>query len=195
MTQIAERAAEIDGQILENERELTQKRTVIESYQRERVRAEELGDRRDEQEARLAAMQEKHDILVKTRELLSAAKDRLSEKYIGPTNESFRKYMKLIDPALTDISVDTAFNLTRTDKGATRIQDSYSKGTRDAMTLALRLALGDSLYEGELPPMIFDDPYSSLDDTRTKRAREALKLLADERQILYFTCSGSREIK
>ena len=52
----------------------------------------------------------------------------------------------------------------------------------------------DSLYEGELPFLVLDDPFISYDDERGARARRLLSAIAKERQILYFTCSDSRDI-
>ena len=40
--------------------------------------------------------------------------------------------------------------------------------------------------------MILDDPFVNLDDTRTKEALELLRVLSQDRQILYLTCNSSR---
>jgi uncharacterized protein YhaN len=186
------KAATLDAELIECERALVQKRSEAERYSAQISRKDEITDIRDEYELKLDAMQNKYDLLIKTKELLTKAKDALNAKYIGPTRKGFERYMTMLDGECTDISVDTSFAVTKTDNGMTRIQDCYSKGTRDAMTLAVRLALCDTLYGDEQPPLILDDPYCSFDDRRIKEAIEILKKLSANRQILYFTCSGSR---
>ena len=54
------------------------------------------------------------------------------------------------------------------------------------------LALVDAMYQAEKPFLILDDPFVNLDDGHTKQALELLAELAQNRQILYLTCSTSR---
>jgi uncharacterized protein YhaN len=91
--------------------------------------------------------------------------------------------------------MDTSFTVKRDDMGAARETAFYSRGTKELYSLAIRLSLSDALYEGELPPVILDDPFTSFDDPHTEKALSLVKKLAEDRQILYFTCSKSRKIK
>ena len=47
-----------------------------------------------------------------------------------------------------------------------RDTDYMSEGTRDAAYLSLRLALIGYIYNKELPPLVFDEAFSRLDDRR-----------------------------
>jgi uncharacterized protein YhaN len=56
----------------------------------------------------------------------------------------------------------------------------------------MHLALTDSLFPGEKPPLILDDPFVNLDEENLCRAKEILNALSQSRQILHLTCHESR---
>ncbi len=58
----------------------------------------------------------------------------------------------------------------------------------------LRMALVDSLFTEEKPPVILDDPFVNLDDDKIPRALQLVKDMSEEKQILYFACHKSREL-
>ncbi|MBR2343567.1 MAG: AAA family ATPase [Clostridia bacterium] len=133
------------------------------------------------------------EIIKKTLDAFEVTHRSMTERYIGKTRDAFNKYASLLS-GFGEYNIDTSFVLTKTDGGKTRAEESYSRGTRDMYALCMRLALSDSLYEGELPPLILDDPFAAFDDGRFAAARALLKKLAKERQIIYFTCSKSRDL-
>ena len=90
--------------------------------------------------------------------------------------------------------MDTDFGITKQEGATTKSIEAYSRGTRDLYNLAARLALVDSLYELEKPPVILDDPFTAFDDKKTYAALKLLKEFSKERQIIYFTCAKSRTI-
>ena len=73
----------------------------------------------------------------------------------------------------------------------TREVDFMSSGTGDAAYLSLRLALIKALFEGDggdLPPVVFDESFSRLDEVRLG---QALKILSSDSfglQTLLCTC-------
>lgn len=140
--------------------------------------------------------QKRLDIIRKTKKYLAAAKDSMTAKYLGKTRAGFEKYRALIDgeDSEREFTLDTSFALTVTEGGATHQHGAYSKGTRELYALATRLALSDSLYDGELPPLILDDPFASLDDRRLAMAQRLVRDLATDRQIIYFSCQKSRNV-
>ena len=63
-----------------------------------------------------------------------------------------------------------------------------SAGTRDVAYLSLRFALIDLLYEGKVPPLIFDESFSRLDDNRYKAMLSVIgEMTARGVQTLLFT--------
>ncbi len=134
------------------------------------------------------------DINKKTQALLKEAKDSLTAKYLSKTKAAFDKYMETIaseEPA--DYVMDTSFGVSRNEKGTLRSTPAYSRGTRDAMLIATRFALVDSLYENEKPFIVLDDPFAYFDDAKLTRSLRVIKKIADQKQVIYFTCQMSRE--
>lgn len=141
-----------------------------------------------------ADLERRFDIINKTRELLDLATKNMTERYIGKTRERLRYYMDIIGETEGELTVDENFTLRHVLRGATHDFECYSRGTRDLYQLALRLALVDSLYPDEAPPIILDDPFIAFDKTHLDGAKEALRRIGAERQIIYFTCSQERAL-
>ena len=64
-----------------------------------------------------------------------------------------------------------------------------SQGTLDLVYLAARLGLVRLVTGDRRPPLVFDDPFVTLDDDRANRALALLKRVADDFQIIYLTTS------
>ena len=64
-----------------------------------------------------------------------------------------------------------------------------SQGTLDLVYLAARLGLVRLVTGDRRPPLVFDDPFVTLDDARAPRALELLKQIAADFQIIYLTTS------
>ena len=178
--------------------ELTGRMAVLE---RELRLAAEETDRRDDivlQIEELEATLEKHmqslEIIKQTSALLKEACDNITSKYLGKTKSGFEEYTRAISGIDGEYSLSTAFEVAKNDKGAPRAAESYSRGVRDAYALAMRFSLIDALYENESPFIILDDPFIALDDAKIERAKQMLKAIAKNKQILYFTCAKSRMI-
>jgi chromosome segregation protein len=62
-----------------------------------------------------------------------------------------------------------------------------SQGTRDQLLLALRLAVLDLLAQEVPLPLVLDDPFAHWDERRLARAREMLRALARERQVVLLS--------
>jgi DNA repair exonuclease SbcCD ATPase subunit len=66
---------------------------------------------------------------------------------------------------------------------------SLSQGTLDLVYLTARLGLVRLVTGDRRPPLVFDDPFVTLDDTRASRALALLKHVASDFQIIYLTTS------
>jgi uncharacterized protein YhaN len=66
---------------------------------------------------------------------------------------------------------------------------SLSQGTLDLVYLTARLGLVRLVTGDRRPPLVFDDPFVTLDDERAGRALALLKQVADDFQIIYLTTS------
>ena len=88
--------------------------------------------------------------------------------------------------------MDASLEVTTEEKGLQRSTESLSSGYRDLVGICLRAALVQAMYREEKPFMVMDDPFTNLDDNKTKRSREFLRKLSSEYQIIYLTCSSYR---
>ena len=66
---------------------------------------------------------------------------------------------------------------------------SLSQGTLDLVYLAARLGLVRLVTGDRRPPLIFDDPFVTLDDDRARRALDLLREIAKDFQVIYLTTS------
>ena len=67
---------------------------------------------------------------------------------------------------------------------------ALSQGTLDVVYLAARLGLVRLVTGDRRPPLVFDDPFVTLDDGRARRALELLRRVADDFQVIYLTTSS-----
>lgn len=91
------------------------------------------------------------------------------------------RYRLNTDPRIAEISiVDNATSETKTAK-------EWSCGLEDQVKLAIKMSVALNLSR-EKPPVILDDVLLTSDSGRKANACKALSLLAEEIQVLYFTC-------
>lgn len=167
---------------------------------------EELRTEQEEQEAalqKLAALKEqqredrvRYSRITMAAALLQKAREAMTARYADPIRESFSGYWEMITGSSSEgIRVDANAAVTVEEMGRQRGTALLSAGYRDLADLCLRFALADAMYRGrqrECPPLILDDPFTNLDDTKTAGALRLLTEAGGKYQIIYFTCSGSR---
>jgi DNA repair exonuclease SbcCD ATPase subunit len=66
---------------------------------------------------------------------------------------------------------------------------ALSQGTLDLVFLVARLGLVRLVTGDRRPPLVFDDPFVTLDDARAARALALLKSVATDFQVIYLTTS------
>ncbi len=77
---------------------------------------------------------------------------------------------------------------------AARADRQLSRGVRDQLVLAVRLALARFLARpGEPLPLLLDDPFAHYDDARFRRGMSALAEEASGHQIILLTCQAERQ--
>jgi exonuclease SbcC len=69
--------------------------------------------------------------------------------------------------------------------------DMLSAGTKDALALALRLAMAGYFIQGSDGFLMMDDPLVDMDPERQEASAAALQSFADGRQLILFTCQPS----
>ena len=188
LSEAVEKAKELAARISLTERDIATARGQLECK-------DEYEMAKDEYEELHRTYQGNYSAIQKAMLYLTEACDNITYKYLGKTKEKFEEYSRLIAGADGEYTLNTSFELMRTERGESHGIDSYSRGIRDLYSLGLRLALIDALYENEAPFIILDDPFIAFDDEKLERAKATLKAISKTKQILYFTCSDSRAIK
>ena len=79
-------------------------------------------------------------------------------------------------------------------QGKTHVLDYYSAGEKELTDFCTRIALIETIFSKEQPPLVLDDPFANLDDKKTERAKKLVKDLSKRYQILYFTCKSDRKL-
>ena len=145
-------------------------------------------------EEELAVARANSNTIANTAQLLEEAKAGLSTRYLADMQTSFSALLKtLMDESAPESVMDTSFKVKLREGGKTQHPESLSQGWRDAVQLCVRLSLAEALYaEGEVPPIILDDPFVNLDERRLEAAKRLLVSLADKYQILYLVCHTER---
>ena len=129
-------------------------------------------------------------------EVLGGANEQLRGRFSPALNERAGELMeRLTQGKYPKVSLDRAFDATVEQAGqlAPRPMLALSQGTADQLYLAVRLAICQLALPEEQPcPLVLDDALTNFDDSRAAAALELLRQLAQQRQILLFTCH-SRE--
>ncbi len=184
---------------LEAEKEEASK--LFSAYREELAKKAEQLDEMDEMRIKLAELTEEQSAekiklegIRNAKIYLEKAKAEVVSRYSAPILESFEKNMRFIDPENhASYRIDTNMQVTVNAEGLQRDSELFSAGYRDLMGFCLRLAFIDAVFTEEKPMLILDDPFTNLDDEKLKKARDLVREIASEYQVLYFTCSASRK--
>ncbi len=148
-----------------------------------------LESRLSELEGHLAQRQEEYDAIDLALSALSAANDALRQRFSPSLNQEAGAVLAALTggqyPVLS-LARDFSAQATRRDGLLPRSTLALSTGTVEQLYLAVRLAI----CRLTLPdaPLVLDDALAAFDDGRMALALDYLKTLAQERQILLFTC-------
>ena len=133
------------------------------------------------------------EILDNVKLFLEKANETLTSKYLSPMTKSFLHYLNLLsNTEFPKIVIDTNLNVNFEQQGAMHNKKFLSTGYRDIVDLCLRFALIDTIFPNEKPTIILDDPFVNLDDKNTKNGLDLIEKIAQEKQIIYFSCHSSR---
>lgn len=171
------------------EEEIAQNETNI-------ARIDLLLDEIGENNELISSYKDKIEVAKLTLEALSSAHLDMEAKYIAPIKNSFISYAKKIYEKIgSNVNMNYDYEIKYDVNGKLRDAKDLSDGERTIMMLALRFAVLDSMYKNHDSVIILDDPFDSLDSIKLKKAVDLIKELANDWQIIYFTCHNSRMIE
>lgn len=139
---------------------------------------------------RLAALTQHYEALGLALDALQQASDALQARFAPPLRQLAGTYLaRLTGTPHRQLELDRQLQVRLQEPGDPVAHSSrcYSAATCDQIWLALRLAIAQLLAPPETP-CILDDALVCFDDARMARALELLRQLAQQRQILLFTC-------
>lgn len=150
------------------------------------------------QETRLVSRQ-KQDAVARlftvqtTAGLLERARDNLDRRYYGALAERFNDYVgSLLKDEGLGVDITGDFDVTVSKNGSPHGVAAYSTGYQDLLDVCMRMALVDTIFEGEQPFIVMDDPFVNLDQDKVAKALRLLVRLSRDRQVVYFCCHPSR---
>ena len=136
---------------------------------------------------------EKLAVIRRTEALIREAARKYGEGHSEQTLSYFKEHLSSLgEERFMRFHLADRFTPTLLEKEGYRSAEALSRAEKDTVTLSRSLALLSAMKIGETPPLLFDDPFLSYDDTRLGSALLALDHLAKEYQIIYLTCSHSR---
>ena len=145
-----------------------------------------------------AELREKHRITLLTAELLEKAEQNQRQRYVAPVRDSFVSYSDAIEKAFGEkVSLDRDYRLFFEKDGERRTEKHMSTGERAVCAFCMRLAFIDNMFRGaEVPFVVMDDPFVTLDGDRMKKTAALIRSLASGggKQMIYFCCHESRII-
>ncbi len=132
----------------------------------------------------------KYNAIVMAYETLGVASENLRRNVTPKLRIRAGELMeKLTGGKYRDLGISTDMKITVVTDHVTRSIDALSKGTRDAAYISLRIALAELICENNMPPLLFDESFTQLDENRTLAILNMLfSYTANGTQTLLFTC-------
>lgn len=184
---IMQLVSEADNRIDEL-RQLVDKNSAISgNADSERNRLDSIRKKYDEQVQLKKQQMERYEAIEIACEALELATRQLHDSLGTDFNHIVSEYsVRLTGGAVDRVVIDEAFNINIYRNDRLIPVDRLSSGTAAQVYLAVRLALGEVLFEGTDVPFIFDDAFAMYDDVRLKETLRCLIGLG--RQIIIFSC-------
>lgn len=155
---------------------------------------EELCRQRDRQLRRIAKLEDTYAALTIAQQTLEQARAELQRRFAPRITKRAQKLMaKMTEGRYNGLTMGQDFSLQARAGEEDVLHDAIwrSDGTMDQLYLALRLAVAEELTPNA--PLVLDDVLVRFDDQRMRAAVEILRELAQNRQVICFTCQGREE--
>ena len=154
-----------------------------------------LAARQEQLAARIRTLEQQYAAAESAEHAVQTAAEELQRRFAPSIIEETGKYFSALtggkyDRMLLDRQMDVMAG--EASEPALRPGRYLSAGTQDALYLALRLAVC-RLVLPTGTPIVLDDALVCFDDTRLRRALDALQTEAQTRQILLLTCQSREE--
>jgi len=175
----------------EQERIKCETRCEVASYTPEDIHC--LEENKAAAERSLTYLEERLSIYQLARDVIQEAKNKTMRSARDELEPRIAAYLREITRGRYDsVEADDDLNLRvfSREKGDWVAPESneLSQGTVDQLYLAARLALLDLLYHDAKLPLLLDDPFVKFDPDRCRQALTLCGKIAQDHQVLLFTC-------
>ena len=151
----------------------------------------ELQKQLDQKKKRIAKLEETYAALTIAQDTLTEARAELQRRFAPRITRRAQKMLSAMTGGrYSSVTMSEDFSLRASAEQEETLRDAIwrSDGTMDQLYLALRLAVAEELTPKA--PLVLDDVLVRFDDKRMTAAVELLRDMAEDRQILLFTCQG-----
>lgn len=132
----------------------------------------------------------KMSLIEKTKSFLLQAQENVSTRFIVPINNKFKSILNQFDIFDREFVIDTSWNVLENTPVGTKEFQYSSQGLQDIISFCQRINLIEEIYKKERPIIILDDTFVNLDDKKMDIAKEIVKQLSKDFQILYICCNS-----
>lgn len=138
----------------------------------------------------IAALEKRYASLTTAARWLTQAHEEIKNNFAPKLNEKTSAYLsQLTQNKYKDVRANDSFSLNLKSTSGEIVEAGFmSRGTYDLLYIALRFAAMNVITDGKIPPVILDDAFSQLDDTRLLAAVDLINNAAEFSQTLLFTC-------
>lgn len=152
---------------------------------------EELTIKLEEFKRIYAIKKEEYFKLVEIQKAFETTKEELESNPIEGIAESFKKYLAIISDNQIELQgIDDHFTSEMTSSNNVLTHNNLSEGTKDTISLAFRLAMLEKIFPDGNGFAVFDDPFTDMDERRTKQACDLIKEFAKNNQVIFLTCDN-----
>lgn len=166
--------------------DLTRREATLEGELADLAQLEEEGERLLERQQQL---NRRKDALAAAIDLLAGAVDEFRQTYLERFAEEIGRHLAVATGGrYTQVRLDEDFSLSLRGRGSIWAPvEQFSRGTMDAVYLAIRLALTRHLSSGHRLPLLLDDPLVNFDSHRLGETLNALEHLGREHQVIFLS--------
>ncbi len=152
-----------------------------------------IKDKIKETEMEVSVMQERYANLFRAMQCLTLAKEKLATNFLPKMSKVLSQNVDAItNHKIQNATVDVNFNVEVAINGQSRQIDYFSTGIKEIIFFALRLTLSEIIYEDKIPFVLIDDAFVNYDDEKYALAKNYLKKMSKDTQIIYFSCQNRK---
>ena len=138
--------------------------------------------------------EEKIDLIDRTIGYLTKARENVSSRFVGDINNDFASLLDNFNIDKDRFVVDSKWNVLENSIVGMKSFEFSSQGYKDIISLCQRLILIRKIFKGERPFIILDDIFVNLDDKMLKLAKDLIKSISQQYQIIYICCNERSKI-